>query len=206
MGAIAAPAASTSSSCKRAKARTIAQNHVVRVFTVLDHSSDDKQKLLMACLKKTGRLRELAVAIEPEVINTYREFDLVRLRGRFVAFRLEDLPDCRYGCSPGADGVSQTLTSVDVRSGKCFAVTVAERPAGSRLLLDARGALAWPSSLPDNQLEVHALDAAGERVLDTGPIQPESLSLTRRGRLSWINNSTRTEQLTHSRAIRTCHS
>lgn len=65
-------------------------------------------------------------------------------------------------------------------------IWIPARPAGDRLLLNARGAVAWPSWLPNNQVDViydaedrdHEYGARVLRVADTGAIHPESLRLT----------------------------
>lgn len=71
---------------------------------------------------------------------------------------------------------------------------IPSRPAIGRLLLDARGAVAWPSWLLGNQIEIRVIDAIGShtpgagmfgRVIDSGAIRPESVRLTSEGELSW---------------------
>jgi len=196
--------ASKQSACKRPKSTTIAQNGEARVFSVRNESYEG-ETFLVGCRRKTGRQRTLASAVKAEVFDSFRRFDLVRLRGRFVAFRLENVDDCRYGCPEGT-GSTQALRSIDLRSGRCSRTAVSDRPAGNRLLVDAGGALAWPRWLEHNQVEVRVLDGTGERALDSGAIHPESLSLTRGGRLSWvIEGNSRSAQLTHSPARQRCY-
>lgn len=195
--------AGTPSKCDRSGSRTIARNAEVRLFSVRNDGFEG-ETFLVGCWRRSGRRHTLATALKPEVVNSYRAFDLVRLRGRFVAFRFVDVDDCRYGC-PDGDRSSQRVYSFDVRSGRCFHAPISERPAGNRLLLDARGAIAWPQWLEHNQIEVRVLDASGGRSLDSGAIHPESLSLTRLGRLSWVNDTTpRNQQLAHTPAVKRC--
>ncbi len=58
----------------------------------------------------------------------------------------------------------------------------------NRLLLSEHGQIAWSQWLPASQIEVRAVDAAGEHLADSGAIRPESLTLTPGGRLGWVKD------------------
>ena len=194
----AAGAATKSRTCKRPASTTVAQNGLVRVFTRPGANGSLEGTDLLACWKRTGRARLLAFAFDDEYVSS-AQFGLVRLRGRFVALFSESYDiSCKAACPPGYEPTRRFLEVTDARSGRSRAVRIAERPAGNRLLLDARGAIAWPVWLPANQVEVRVLDAAGERAVDAGAIHPESLTLTSGGRLGWVRDGlARTLLLAH---------
>jgi hypothetical protein len=186
----AAPAKARKPTCSRTHSTTIAANTVARVFTrpASDGYADGTD--LLGCWKKTGRVRGLYFAFDDEYV-TSAQFGLVRLRGAFAAFYAESYDiSCKAACEPGYEPYHRSLNVVDLRRGGHAGVTVAERPAGNRLLLDARGAIAWPRWLPANQVEIRVLDASGERAIDSGAIRPESISLSPGGRLSWVKDAT----------------
>jgi len=87
LGASPAVAAkSKSPNCKRSKSSTVAENRSARVFTRRDaRHGDPHGTALVGCWKKSGRARRLADAFDDEYV-TSAAFDLVGLRGRFVAF------------------------------------------------------------------------------------------------------------------------
>lgn len=88
---------------------------------------------------------------------------------------------------------------VDLRNESNNLCRIPSRPAIGRLLLEARGAVAWPSWLRGNQIEIRAVDAIGShtpgagllgRVIDSGAIRPETVRLTPNGVLSWEKDDT----------------
>lgn len=186
-GAVAAKAKPT---CKRAHATAVAGNRDAVVFTRPTGDDYTQGTSLYGCSRRTGRVHELAYAFDDDYVSS-AAFGLVRLRGLFVAFYAESYDiSCKAACDPGYDPYRRSLHVIDLRTGAGAGARIAERPAGGRLLLDAHGAIAWPRWLPGNQVEVRVLDAAGERAIDSGAIRPESLTLSRNGRLTWVNDTT----------------
>jgi len=195
-GVVAAPAPAAvktkpKPTCKRSHSTTVAENRDARVFTRPGNDGGHTEGTnLLACFRKTGRVRLLDYAFDDDYVSS-NAFALVRLRGQFAAFFSESTDiSCKASCPPGYEATIRGLHLVDVRYGRGFSVKVAERPAGNRLLLDARGAMAWPRRLPANQVEVRVADAAGEHAVDSGAIRPESLTLTAGGRLWWVKDGT----------------
>lgn len=179
------------STCKRSHSTTVAQNKLIRVFTrpgtdgAYTEGTD-----LVGCWRKTGRTRLLAYAFDDDYVSR-AEFGIVRIRGRFAAFYTESYDiSCKAACDPTYEPYRRHLNVVDVRLGSGFSVKIAERPAFNRLLLSEHGAIAWPQWLPANQIEVRVVDAAGEHAVDSGPIRPESLTMTPGGRLGWVRDGT----------------
>lgn len=193
LAAAAAPAAEAQAAtakptCKRAHSRTVAGNGLVRVFTRPGSDGSNDGTDLLACWKRSGRVRGLAFAFDDNYVTSAR-FDLVRARGRFVAFYAESTDiSCKAACPPDYEPTRRRLNVLDVRSGRGYRVALAEPPAAERLLLSADGAIAWPRWLAANQIEVRVVDGAGERAVDGGAIHPESLSLTRGGLLGWVKD------------------
>jgi hypothetical protein len=172
--------------CKRSNSTTVAQNSAVRVFTRPDRDGYAQGTDLLACWRRTGRVRELAYAFDDDYVSS-AQFALVRLRGGFVAFYTQTFDiSCKAACPPDWEATRRHLNVVDVRRGTGHDVRVAERPA--RLLLDGRGAIAWPRPLTAGAVEVRVVDGAGERAVDSGAIAPRSLALTAGGRLSWLRD------------------
>jgi len=199
-GPASAPATGTPKpTCSAKHSTTIAANAGARVFT--RPSSDDYTEGtdLLGCWKRTGRVRSLFYAFDDDYVSS-ADFGLVALRGGFAAFYAESYDvSCKAACDPGYEPYHRSVNVVDLRTGANAGAKIDERPAGNRLLLDARGAIVWPRWLPANQVEIRALDASGEHAIDSGAIRPESLSLTPGGRLSWANDDTpRTALLKHA--------
>lgn len=177
--------------CKRSNSTTIAQNSLVRIFTRPDPDAGYAEETdLLGCWKKTGRVRLLAYAFDDEYVSSSR-FALVRIHGRFAAYYSEsDDVSCKTICPPGWEATRRHLNVADISTGAERSVKVDGHPASNRLLLDARGAIAWPRRIAGDAVEVRVLDAAGGRALDTGAIAPRSLTLSARGRLRWVNGTT----------------
>ena len=195
-----APTASakTKSSCERPGSRTVAENAVARLFTRPSRSPLGYRDLF-GCWKKRGRARSLEIPHHPCWLRS--DFDLLRLRGRFAALyidRLDRGPGRPADCGSSRKIVEHFVHVVDLRQLLVRVYEIDGRPAGGRLLLDTRGAIAWPSWLPHNQVAVRVIDSEGTRnpdagpeelwgrVLDSGAIHPESLELAP-GKLSWFN-------------------
>jgi len=181
--------AKTQPTCKRPKSKTVAENRVARVFTrPLGRGAGLE---LVGCWKNHGRAFSLTP--DDELCATRRSFDLVRLRGRFAAFYAETRREA--GCNDEG-AISPSVHVFNLRTAQDSDIWIPARPAGDRLLLNARGAVAWPSWLPNNQVDViydaedrdHEYGARVLRIADTGAIHPESLRLTSDGRLDWIND------------------
>jgi hypothetical protein len=192
-----AASAKTRPTCERPGSKTVAENAVARLFTrPLPQGGRD----LLGCWKKRGRAGSLTALHEHCSLSG--DLELVRLRGRFAAFyinRTDRYLGLSAGCRPSNKLVEHFVHVVDLRRSRNYIYEIDGRPAGGRLLLDARGGIAWPSWLPHNQVAVRVIDSDGirspnarpeelwGRVLDLGAIHPESLKLSR-GELNWVND------------------
>ena len=189
-GLAGAPAAQAGKrrACTRANATTIADNALARLYTRRS-SQQYYSEVLYGCLKKTDRSRRIASNYDDDYVSS-SGYGLERLTGAFVSYYYESYDvSCKAACPPDHETTKRSLRLVDLRSGSERVVRVAQRPAGG-ILLAARGALAWPSWLPGNQIEILVSDGGGERAVDSGAIHPESLALTPGGLLSWRNEDT----------------
>jgi hypothetical protein len=192
--------ASTPDRCVRAHTHTVAKNRLVRVYTVRYPS--ESERALVTCWRATGRTRTITSATTGDVDPTYSvSFGLVRLRGAYVAFYKDEFEaGCKADCPVGFQADTYTLQVVNAGTKTAKRViSVDARPADGCLLLDAHGAIAWARWLADNQVELHVRDANGERVVDSGAIRPEDVTLTAGGTLRWwrAHTENRMLQLTH---------
>jgi hypothetical protein len=188
-GVAAMPAAAKKPTCKRPGTSTVVQNRDVRVFTRTPPTpSNFKTTILYGCRKRTGHSRRLAKRFDDGIFDS-EDFGLVRVRGNSVALyhKLFDV-SCKADCPPGFEATTRFLKLVDLRLKTARVVKIDSRPAESRLLIDKHGDMVWPRWLAFNQIEVRALDATGEHVVDSGPIHPESLGLSAAGQLRWTKD------------------
>lgn len=184
----AAASAKAKPTCERSGSKTVAVNSAARLF------KRPRNDVLFGCWKKRGRAYSLTAAHRP-ACWIRGPAELVRLRGQYAAFFIGRSPEVPSGpgCGP-RDPHEEYVHAVDLRYGVNNLYRVPSRPAEGRLMLDARGAVAWLSWLRGNQIEIRVIDAIGSftpglehfgRLIDSGAIRPESVSLTEEGELSW---------------------
>jgi hypothetical protein len=177
LAATTAPAARASAPCRPKGSKTVAQTSKVRAFT-RERSSDD-HTLLYACLLSQGKP---VYATEATGIDAYEEtysessFSDVRIAGRYVAWSTEssDL-SCKADCPPDYNPTSTSIGIINVRLRKKRAVPGA-RVMGGGLVVTTTGAVAWTQQGAGGAIDVVASDADGKRTLDTGAIDPKSLT------------------------------
>ncbi|ADB51422.1 hypothetical protein [Conexibacter woesei] len=141
--------------CPARGATVVTQTRAAVVFV------DARTGAYRGCLRPHGRARRLAT---PDEI--YSTVGAVTLAGRWVAFSFSHTPECKADCPPGVTG-SGYVALVNLRDGRRYSAN-ALSPAA--LALTVRGTLVY--LLGD---ALHALDRAGDRVLDTGDIAPASV-------------------------------
>src|SRR5829696_5631229 len=165
--------------CAVERSHTIARNWLVRVYSV----RRGEGRRLVVCRRETGRRQLLAEAFDDGYVESggYRD---VRLAKRFVAF-VYDRTDisCKADCPAGYDPSTTTLVIRDVlrRTTREWPATV--RPRSLRL--GSAGVAAWLAPSADGA-ELRVLDGAGERALDSGAIDPRSVTLSLY-RLTWTS-------------------
>jgi hypothetical protein len=157
-----APARSrTRPPCKTA-GRTIAADEQARVYRTSETDTGDK---VFACLLKPKRTVYLG-AFDFEALG----IRLVSLNGPSVGY---EKVDCQHADCTGAIKVRNLRTGVLRRSIMPPHSLVADRVLASR-----SGAVAWTRRTRPGVVEVRALGARGERLLDSGPdVAPDSLAL-----------------------------
>jgi hypothetical protein len=121
---------------------------------------------LDACLFATGHRRLLDSYDE-----VYSNVASYKLAGRFVAWDYTSVPSCKNFCPPGVTGTEQ-INVMDLRSGRTRSVTTRASIIG----LTPRGTLVWIGPDPAGQA-LMAIDARGQRVLDSGDIDPGFLKV-----------------------------
>jgi hypothetical protein len=157
-------------SCERAGSRTVAQNRLARVFEV---KIQDGARLY-GCLRSSGRRVALETAYDDFYTTSYG-YSRVRLAGRYVAW-LYEITDvsCKADCPPWYDTHREHLSVYDLR--RRTRRQVDGDLLGEALVLAPSGGIAWASrGTGGSGIEIHASDRAGDRVLDSGDIPPESL-------------------------------
>jgi hypothetical protein len=174
-----ADAAGKRARCAVKRSHTVAKNRLVRVYSV----SRNGNRRLTGCLRATGR----KLLVVREYDDGYVEsgaFRDVRLAGRFVAvvFEATDV-SCKAECPPGYEPTQTSVVISDVRARRDRTTLTHAQPGSLRL--SKAGVAAWLAPAPTG-FEVHALDGAGEPVLDSGAIDPASLALSGL-RLTWTN-------------------
>jgi hypothetical protein len=189
----AAPAGATTvatrpgrATCQRARSHTLVSSPTARVYTVTgaDDGEYGAPVTLYGCRRFHDRRRVMLRRFSSTEAVT---FSNRRLAGRYVALTesVVDVACSKYmGAAP--ECAFSRLVSYDLRTGRVRAR--ADSPAADALALSARGWLAWvgPADAA-GQRTVRVRDSAGERVADSGAIDPRSLSVT--GDLaSWVRD------------------
>jgi hypothetical protein len=142
--------------------RTIAADEQARVYRT---SETDTGYKVFACLLKPKRTVYLG-AFDFEALGIRR----VSLNGPSVGY---EKVDCQHADCTGAIKVRNLRTGVLRRSIMPPHSLVADRVVASR-----SGAVAWTRRTRPGVVEVRALGASGERLLDSGPdVAPDSLAL-----------------------------
>jgi hypothetical protein len=169
-------AAATHGKCQQ-RGTTVAKNEVARLFW--------RGGTLYSCLWSANRAEEIASDYDDGGYTFSYGWSGARLAGRYVAWlEWETDISCKAACPPDYDSTTYRVNVIDLRTEE--SEWTGGLPAGSTLRVNRRGAAAWLESLGGGQREVHAWDADGHRVLDTGVIPRASYSLAGH-RLSWAN-------------------
>ena len=154
-------AAAKSASCEGV-GRTIVANSQARVYKA---NFKDGEYMVFACLRRPHRTVYLGRhEFEPIGVTT------VRLRGPSVAYE-------RVNCDKSA--CTGGIRARNLRTGT---VRTSPIPAGATLateiVVSSGGAVVWTRTLQTQIVEVRALGAGGEQLLDSGTdVNPQSLAL-----------------------------
>jgi hypothetical protein len=181
--AFAAPAAvgaaGKKARCAVKRSHTVAKNRFVRVYFV----SRRGNRRLTGCLRATGR-KLLVVREYDDGFVESGVFRDVRLAGRFVAvvFDATDV-SCKAACPPDYEPTQTSVVISNIRTRRDRA-TLTHEQAGS-LRLSSAGVAAWLAPI-EGGLELHGYDGEGQRVLDTGAVDPASVKLAGL-KLTWAN-------------------
>jgi hypothetical protein len=171
-------AAAARKPCTRA-GKTVAKNRYVRVYRV----PGDEGTALRACNRRTRKSAELASAFDDGYVLS-EDYRSVRLARRFAAV-VDDHTDvsCKADCPPDYVPTTHFVVVRDLKRRTSRRLQVSAQ--ANELVVTTHGALAWTQGT-GSQIEVHALDSAGARVLDTGPIDAGSLAVVG-STLTWQN-------------------
>ena len=161
MPVVSMTAAAKSAGCEGV-GRTIAANGQARVYRANFDNGDYK---VFACLRRPRRTVYLGSHHVMSVgVRT------VRLTGPSVAY---ERLDCNKGTCTGGIRVRNLRTGT-VRTNPIPAGTA----VATEIVVSSSGAVAWTRKLQAQIVEVRALGAGGERLLDSGTdVDPESLAL-----------------------------
>ena len=177
----AAPAEAKQSTCQGGE--TLAKNRFARVYEV-----DTREgTTLVGCLYGHSP-RELADAFDDEY-TTSSSYDDVHVRGRFVDYTVTYTDvSCKADCPPDYDGTYVTQTLYDLRRHRDVGFSDLFEDA-LRIRSTTLGAVAWVERADtEGEHEVHTLDYRGERLRDSGVIDPASLTVRDRT-VSWTGPS-----------------
>ena len=179
VAAAPAPAGAAKARCAAKRSHTVAKNRLVRVYSV----SRNGNRKLTGCLRRTGRKLVVVREYDDGYVES-GEFRDVRLAGRFVAvvFDATDV-SCKAACPPDYEPTQTSVVISDIRARR-DRTTRTHAQAGS-LRLSTAGVAAWLAPI-EGGLELHAYDGAGESVLDSGALDPASLTLSGL-QLTWAN-------------------
>ena len=156
--------------CRPKGSETVAASTRVRIYYVTRGGTDRT----VACVLRTGRRTVLGEVYARESFG----LSIVRFDGWFVAFGFQ-------GCTGPFCGAG--VGSVDVRSGSTMRRCCWLDPP-TDLVLKSNGSIAWIVRDPfATSARVQKLDAAGYQELDSGPIDPTSLALSRSSQVYWTN-------------------
>jgi len=171
--AVAAGPAMAAPPCARPDTITLQKNRHVRVFETRAGAARDYERVLRACNRHTGHTVRLARAFDDGYV-TSATYGRVRLAGRFVAWSSSYTDvSCKAACPPGYESTTFAAHVRDIRLTKSRHAALDSR--ATALVLTRLGAIAWTTG-SGGTVELSALDSAGRRVLDTGPIDPKSVT------------------------------
>lgn len=174
--ALAAPAGASHTKGKCRGGKTLSQNSVARLYQI--------DSTLLGCVWADDEAVELDTEYDDD-FTVSEGFLGPRLAGRFAAWThySEDL-SCKADCPEGYTGVDHTVNRVDLKTER--SATVGGAAAGATLRVNKNGAVTWLERLGGGVRELHAWDADGHRVLDSGPISSKTYSL-KGSVLRWTN-------------------
>ena len=141
---LAEPASAKRARCSAKASKTVAKNHLVRLFSV---RNGEGGRTLYGCSRASGRKTTVAKGYDDMYVlsGAYRD---TRLAGRFaaVAFDATDI-GCKAACPPDYDPTTTTVAVVDVRARRRRTAVSTRRPArcGSRSGASPPG---WPRCRP----------------------------------------------------------
>jgi hypothetical protein len=179
-----AAAAPASAAGKRARcvvkhSHTVAKNRFVWVYFVRRGGN----RKLYSCRRATGRKILLPAEYDDGYVESgaYRD---VRLAGRFVAlvFDATDI-SCKAACPPDYEATQTTVVIRNIRVRQAQIIRTHEQARSLRL--SAAGVAAWLAPIPGG-FDLDVFDGASYRAVDTGAIDPASVTLAG-VHLSWAN-------------------
>ena len=163
--------AASRKSCRVAGSTTLAQNSLVRLYSMPNPEGRD----LRACLRSNGRHRRLDADSSDDLV-TSRSWNDPRLAGRYAAWThtFTDV-SCKAACPPGYSGVNRSTQVVDVRRGRVVTSHPWPREPGS-VVLTNRGAIAWIQEASPLGFELLAVPPGGDvKTIDKGNLERSSL-------------------------------
>lgn len=196
--ATTAPAASAGARdparCKAKQSRTLVETPYVRVFEKPGAGDSDSTNLY-GCLYSRGRRIKLDRAWDDGLTRS-DAYDLVTVGGRFVAWRHNRVDvSCKAACPQWHDTNPKWIAVYDLRERTRRRIDA--DVSGDALVVTTTGGAAWleQASSPvepvlGDEFELRASDADGERILDSGRIEPRSVT-ARGGVVSWVRDGQR---------------
>jgi hypothetical protein len=189
----AACARATASACHRPGSRLLAQTRRARIFSVAGRGGGEYEAAftVYGCL----RARKHSVRLQHFGEGTLLDASLLRVTGRYAAFKETITDEVCDKYQPGPQCTSTQLVSFDLRTGHRRVLASGADPA--RLVLVRRGWIAWfEAATDDAPARVIAVDSLGRRTVDSGAIAPASLR-AKGNVVSWRHDGeTRTARLT----------
>jgi len=136
---------------------------------------DPNGSRLYGCLRSAGRPLALADSFDDGYVLSGSWSD-VRLAGRIVAWS-DSTTDisCKADCPLGYEPTRYSIGVADLRQRRIRRISGVV--AGRGLVLTNTGAVAWAEPAAANAVAIRAWDRNGLRTLDTGAIEPASLTL-----------------------------
>lgn len=166
-------------SCAKKGSKTVVRSRDARVYTAPGVRSEGSTGTgLVGCLTANGKKTVLALKDTGES-DVPGAFANVRLAGRYVAFSTQTTDtSCKADCPPDFNPTTYSVRTYDLRRGR-RARLVNTGPV-SAVAVTQKGGVAW---VQGSQLV--AVDAGGQRVLDTGAISALSAEISI---VSWMRD------------------
>ena len=181
--------ARSTAACKPRASEAVVKSRYARVYTRghIDYDTGETERLY-GCLYSSGRPLRLFEASDDGYVLSDSYAD-VRLAGRYVAWS-ETHTDisCKADCPPDYEPTTYGIGLADLRGRSRRGI--AGQVLDGALLLSKHGFLVWAQPGPGATVDVRARDTAGVRELDTGGIDPASLSL-HGSKVSWTKDGVR---------------